>query len=196
VIGAITAGLYAGGVPPVTNSYESIATVTVGGGGASTITFSSIPSTFKHLQVRFFFQDNRGTYGSDDIGFRVGNGSIDTGNNYAWHDLYGNGSSAAAQNVTSTSRMELNNASGTGVASNFGAGVMDILDYANTSKYKTIRSLHGNDVNGTVSGFGGRIALDSGLWQNTAAISTIQFAPLYGSSFNQYSHAALYGIKG
>lgn len=196
MIGAITAGLYGTGVPPVTNSYESIATVTVGSGGASTISFTSIPSTYKHLQVRFFFQDNRGTYGSDDIGFRVGNGSIDTGNNYAWHDLYGNGSSASAQNATSTSRMELNNASGTGVASNFGGGVMDILDYANTSKYKTIRSLHGNDVNGTVSGFGGRVALDSGLWQNTAAITTIQFTPLYGSSFNQYSQAALYGIKG
>jgi len=48
VIGAITAGLYAGGVPPVTNSYESIATVTVGSGGASSASFSSIPSTFKH----------------------------------------------------------------------------------------------------------------------------------------------------
>jgi hypothetical protein len=176
-------------------AYDALATVTVPSGGVASVTFAGIPTGYKHLQIRFFLQDNRGTYGSDDIGFRVGNGSIDSGNNYAWHDLYGNGSSAAAQNSTSTSRIELNNASGTGVASNFGAGVLDILDYANTSKYKTIRSLHGNDVNGTVAGFGGRIAFDSGLWMNTAAITTIQFTPLYGSSFNQYTSIALYGVK-
>ena len=176
-------------------AYDALATVTVPSGGAANITFAGIPTGYKHLQVRFFLQDNRATYGSDDIGFRVGNGSIDTGNNYAWHDLYGNGSSVAAQNLTSTSRIELNNAGGTGVASNFGAGVLDILDYANTSKYKTIRSLHGNDVNGTVSGFGGRVALDSGLWMNTSPITTIQFTPLYGSSFNQYTSIALYGVK-
>ncbi len=49
MIGAITAGLYGTGVPPVTSSYESIATSTATG---SSITFSSIPSTYKHLQVR------------------------------------------------------------------------------------------------------------------------------------------------
>jgi len=175
-------------------SYDSLATVTLSAATAS-VTFSGIPSGYKHLQVRFFAQTNRGTYGSDDISVRVGSGSIDSGSNYAWHDLYGNGASAAAQSLTSQTKIELNNASGTGVASNFGAGVLDILDYANTNKYKTTRSLHGNDVNGTISGFGGRVALDSGLWMNTAAISTIQFGPITGTAFTQYSSFALYGIK-
>ena len=172
-------------------AYDSLATVTLSA-SAATVTFSSIPATYKHLQIRFFAQTNRGTYGSDDIKIQV---NSDTGSNYSWHDLYGNGANGAAQSVTSTTRIELNNASGTGVASNFGAGVLDILDYANTNKYKTTRSLHGNDVNGTVSGFGGRVALDSGLWMNTSAISTIQFAPITGTAFTQYSSFALYGIK-
>jgi len=175
-------------------SYESIQTYNLTTATAS-VTFSSIPATYTHLQIRFFAQTNRGTYGSDDIFVRVGSGSIDSGSNYAWHDLFGNGTSAAAQSLTSQTKIELNNAAGTGVASNFGAGVLDILDYANTNKYKTTRSLHGNDVNGTISGFGGRVALDSGLWINTAAITTIQFAPITGTAFNQYSSFALYGIK-
>lgn len=32
--------------------YDSIATTTVGAGGAASITFSSIPSTYQHLQIR------------------------------------------------------------------------------------------------------------------------------------------------
>ena len=201
VASSITQGLpkqktmLAGNSTILPGSYESIQTYTVGAGGSSSVTFSSIPATYSHLQIRFFAQTNRGTYGSDDIYFRVGNGSIDSGANYSWHDLYGNGASAASQSLTSQTKIELDNASGTGVASNFGAGVLDILDYANTNKYKTTRSLHGNDVNGTISGFGGRVALDSGSWRNTAAITTIQFGPVTGTSFNQYSSFALYGIK-
>jgi hypothetical protein len=73
-------------------------------------------------------------------------------------------------------------------ASIFGAGIVDILDYANTNKYKTLRALAGVDFNGS-----GRVGLTSGLWQSTSAINAIT---LEGSSFVQYSSFALYGIKG
>ena len=52
MIGNAIAGLYAGGVPPVTTAYESIATTTLSSTQA-TITFSSIPSTYEHLQIRW-----------------------------------------------------------------------------------------------------------------------------------------------
>jgi hypothetical protein len=59
MIGNAIAGIYGVGVTPSTTAYESISTVTVGGGGVSDVTFSSIPSTFTHLQIRFIGKDNR-----------------------------------------------------------------------------------------------------------------------------------------
>ena len=67
------------------------------------------------------------------------------------------------------------------------AGVVDILDCSNTSKYKTMRALCGTDTNG-----GGEVGLFSGVWQSTSAISSITIS---FSNIAQYSTFALYGIK-
>ena len=187
MIGAITAGLYAGGVPPVTNSYESIATVSLGSSQA-TISFSSIPSTFKHLQLRLILKDDR-ALNRDSVLMRF---NSDSGNNYSEHQLYGDGSAAAAQATTSTSRMSIYRASGnSGATDIFGAIVVDVLDYQNTNKYKTMRFLGGVDFNGS-----GEVWFGSGLWQSTTAVNAITLTPANGSNFLTYSHAALYGIKG
>ncbi len=189
------AAIHGTGAPAVTSSYESIATVTVGAGGASTVSFSSIANTYKHLQVRFIAQTNRGTYGTDNILIRVGNGSIDTGSNYSFHALTGDGASATAGAGTSTTQF-LAQASGSAATSTYGAGVMDLLEYANTNINKTARILSGADHNGTIAGYGGQIVFSSGNWRSTSAITTIQFRPEFGSLFTQYSSFALYGIKG
>jgi hypothetical protein len=75
-------------------------------------------------------------------------------------------------------------------ASMFSGEVIDILDYANTNKYKTTRLINGRDQNG--SGF---IWFNSGLWQNTNAITSLTFTAQNGN-YAQYSSFALYGIKG
>ena len=173
-------------------SYESIATVTVGGGGASTVTFSSIVGTYKHLQVRYLAQTNRGTYGTDNILIRL---NSDTGSNYSLHALTGDGASATAGAGSSTTQF-LSQATGSGASTTYGAGVMDLLEYANTNIYKTSRILSGADHNGTIAGYGGQILFSSGNWRSTSAVTTIQFRPEFGSAFTQYSHFALYGIKG
>lgn len=169
-----------------TNSYESIATVTVGAGGTSTITFSSIPSTYKHLQVRYFVRTTSGSAGDmETIRF---NG--DTGSNYAMHNVRGDGSGAYASGATSQSSIDLFQAPGGGTAANiFGVGIIDILDYTNTNKYKTVRSLGGWDSNGVYQ----QIGLFSGLWLNTNAITSLTVAGGGGSA--QYTTAALYGVK-
>jgi hypothetical protein len=77
----------------------------------------------------------------------------------------------------------------TSIGSYFGVGVASILDYTNTNKYKTSRILCGYDANG--SGFS---LLYSGLWQNTAAITSITMFPNSGN-FEQYSSFALYGVR-
>lgn len=197
---SILPGIYASQISGhlSTNSYESIATVTVGAGGSSSISFTSIPSTYKHLQIRGFANSNRGTYPLDDLRMQVGNGSVDTGANYSTHRLFGDGASASASANTSQSYIILDTAVATAAAGSsiFAASVIDLLDYANTSKNKTIRALNGADWNGTVAGYGGRVALHSGLWMNTSAINAITFTQANGTQFNQYTQFALYGIKG
>jgi hypothetical protein len=170
-----------------------IAGETVGAGGASSIAFSSIPSTFTHLELRCFLATNRATYGTDNAYLRVGNGSIDTGANYSSHELYGDGSSAVSGSSTSTSTA-FTIKCGTSVISSFANNVMSILDYTNTNKYKTIRNIGGVDINGTIAGFGGVVALTSELWMNTAAITNISIGPQSGTLFTQNSRVDLYGI--
>jgi hypothetical protein len=182
----ITASSISGNL--ITNSYVSISTVTVGSGGSATVTFSSIPATYKHLQIRYIA---RGTRASNyiDISTRY---NSDTGNNYySLHQLYGDGSSAASDVDSTASLIKSGySAAANQSASIFGTGVIDILDYSNTNKYKTQRSLIGIDNNGS-----GYIMLRSGLWMSTSAISNISFFP-DGGNFAEYTQFALYGIKG
>jgi len=178
------------------SSYESIATVTVGAGGAANIEFTSIPSTYTHLQIRGIARANRATYGADTIRLTV---NSDTGANYAFHNLRGDGSSAAAGADPNSSYIRFLDSVGTNNgpgAGNVGISICDILDYANTNKFKTLRVLCGVDTNGTVAGFGGVVGITSGLWRNTNAITSIKLVVETGINFLQYSQFALYGIKG
>jgi hypothetical protein len=79
----------------------------------------------------------------------------------------------------------------TATANVFAVTVLDLLDYTSTSKYKTVRNLAGYDSNGF-----GSIALNSGLWMNTVAVTSISISPRVGTLFNANSRFSLYGIKG
>ena len=168
-------------------AYDSIATVTVGAGGSSSITFSSIPATYTHLQIRWIAR-NSSISGANNYNLQF-NG--DTASNYAVHDLYGDGATAAAQAGSSRGNIWTTFVPGSSATANaFAAGVIDILDYANTNKYKTLRQLQGYDLNGS-----GEVRLTSGLWQSTSAITSINIG-LSSPTYVQYSSFALYGIKG
>jgi hypothetical protein len=171
------------------NSYESIATATVGSGGQSTVTFSSIPSTYTHLQIRSIGRTNRDSV-FDDLRLKI---NTDTGNSFYRHFLYGTGGAGAlGGNQTGV----LVGAWGGGMtganaqANVFAAAIVDILDYANTNKNKTIRGFDGFDNNGD-----GIVALSSSLWSSTSAINSIEISAI-GGTIQQYSSFALYGIKG
>ena len=156
-----------------------ISTVTVGSGGAASVTFSSIPSTYTHLQIRI-----TEAYSGSGFNPRVRFNS-DTGSNYSWHYVLGDGSSASAGAAANTTGMFLNSNT---ALSTMTVHIIDILDYANINKNKTIRVLDGYDANG--SGF---IDLWSGNWRNTSAVTSIS---IDAGTFAQYSSFALYGIKG
>lgn len=169
--------------PRITNSYESIATTTVGAGGVSSISFSSIPSTYKHLQIRAIA---RCSLDSGRLRFQF-NG--DTGTNYSDTYIYADGASASGSSGANISR--LSGAFSNATANTFGANIIDILDYQNSNKFKATRTLSGIDYNGT----GGELIFWSGSWRSTATISSIL---MYFDSGNitQYSSFALYGIRG
>jgi hypothetical protein len=180
-------GSLSSGVAASTNSYESISTVTVGSGGTSEINFTSIPSTYTHLQIRLI---GRVTSSVTELRVKF-NGDTNTAN-YFWHELYGTGTAAGAISQTGGGTpLRTMYWGGLPIAANiFGAGVMDILDYANTNKNKVLRMLSGYDTNGA-----GYLHFDSGLWISLSAITSIT---LYPPSVNltEYSSFALYGIKG
>jgi len=164
---------------PVFSSFESIATYTIGAGGQTNITFSSIPSTYKHLQIRWITRSSGGAY-NPLIRF-----NSDTGTNYSWHYLDGNGSSATAGAASTTDSVLIAGVSNT--ANIFSTAIMDILDYQDTNKYKTIKILQGADYNGS-----GSADLWSGNWRSNSAISSITFVT-YNTEYSQF---ALYGING
>lgn len=184
-------GTIASSVQKVSGAFESIATAT-GTGSSGTITFSSIPSTYQHLQIRCISRNSSTSTGSGDVLLRF---NSDTGSNYAYHNLRGNGSVASAGGSASQTSIRMDNFStNNGETSNIiTAAIIDILDYASTSKYKTVRAFTGNDNNGNSTAI---LRLNSGLWMSTSAIDTITLTLNLANNFTTQSTFALYGIKG
>ena len=192
---AIIPGIYASQIsghliPP--SSFYSIATVTAAGGEAS-LSFTSIPQGYKSLQIRAIARDTyANTQGAYDVGIQLNN---DTATDYAYHQLLGNGSAAVATGGVSSNSMYWPSLSSSSNASNttfYGAGYCDIIDYSSTTKNKTIRTMSGFNFNTTSTAY--RVQLSSGLWINTAAITSIKLLPGV-TAFAAGSTFSLYGVS-
>ena len=172
-------------------AFESIATVT-GNGSSSTLTFSSIPSTYASLQIRAIGRDTNAGTAAGNFLMRF---NSDSGANYSRHNLRGTGSAVAAGGATGATNINLNSfAWFSGTAANiFGAAIVDIHNYASTTQNKTVRALLGVNDNG--SSGNEQITLASAAWFNTAAVNTITLVS-DGTAFATGSTFSLYGIKG
>ena len=178
----IIASSISGHLYTITGNYDALSTVTVPSGGLSSITFAGIPTTgYSHLQVRV-----SAALVSGNQLCRMELNSDTTTTNYYTHALEGDGSTAYAYSGNIFPYVF----AAAGGTTYFSGAVIDILEYANTNKYKTIRSLYGYDANGS-----GGVSLFSGLWKNTNATTTIKIYPNYGANFSEYSSFALYGVK-
>ena len=176
--------LLVGNASFVPGAMVPIETVTVGSGGATSITFSAIPSTYKHLQVRAICKMPQ--YESIILRFN----GIST-NSYSRHYIQGSGSAAnanGAANLTSISNLLYADGSAT---DNYGAFITDILDYSSTDKNTTTRTLWGQDFNGS-----GYLGLDSGAFYISNAVSTITLTTSGAATISEHSSFALYGIRG
>ena len=163
------------------NFMEPIATTLVGSGGVASVTFSSIPQGYKHLQIRGIQKMTTATRWS----WMQFNGDAGS-NQYTYHSLQGNGSSASAAGsgfATTYGRVTL-------ADTQFGGVVFDILDYTNTSKIKVVRSLWGVDKNGS-----GYVGINSIAWNSTAAITSVTIGCEGSDTYTQNSQFTLYGVK-
>jgi hypothetical protein len=177
-----------GGGAAAVGDYQSIQTYTLSSNTA-TITFSSIPATYTHLQLRLLA---RSDYAGASEDARMQINSQTSTSYYTNHVVYGDGASALTDyDVNSVAGFNVKRLpAATSTASVFGGIVIDILDYTNTSKNKTLRSLGGWDANGS-----GRINLSSYLFTSTAAVSSITMTLSTGANYVANSTFALYGIN-
>lgn len=167
-------------------AFELISTQLISSNTA-TVTFSSIPQTYKHLQVRFTARSSRGSVACEMF-LRLNGISTSS---YAYHRLYADGSSIGSFGWNSQNQALIGEILGnTATTNNFASGVVDILDYSSTSKNTTARSFLGTARDMF------RIWLGSQLLNNTAAITSISFTLESATSFLPGSRISLYGIKG
>jgi hypothetical protein len=165
------------------NTFVKIASVTVGAGGAASIDFTSIPSTYTDLVLKI---SGRNTANSSIVDLTF-NGST---SGYSYRGLYGNGSSAASNNGSSVASIALLALEvSTYTASTFSNQEIYIPNYAG-SQNKSVSADEVTENNATLS----VASLYAGLWDNSAAITSIKLDPDSGD-FAQYSTATLYGIK-
>jgi hypothetical protein len=182
-----TAG--AGGAPAA--AYELISTQLVSS-SLSSLTFSSIPSTYNHLQIRFTCKTS-----SASLPIAVAmwfNG--DNAGNYSSHWMFGNGTSVYTDTAAPTIQVNIYESSISSQDNRFGSAIVDVWDYKNTTTNKTVKTIQGAIGTGTAGN--GSVSISSGSWRNTAAITSITFTSNGGGSrtIEPGSRFSLYGIKG
>lgn len=158
----------------------------------SSVTFSNISQDYTHLQLRWVAR-NTGTSNTADDPYVVYFNGDNSAANYSSHSVSGNGTSASSGAWVSGTwgGCYIGGVPQNGTtASSFGAGIVDILDYTNTSKNKTCRALNGIDTNGI-----GSVQLASGVRLNTAAITSLTFSSVQGRTFSSNCTFQLYGVK-
>jgi len=180
----------AGGGGALSTDFDLLETTVLTTTTAS-VTFSNLDnySAYKHLQIRAVARGTRTGTGLNSFYVRF---NSDTGTNYAYHRLEGNGSAVASAASTSADRIQLQDLLPqlTSTANAFGAFVLDVLDFSSSSKNTTTRCLHGGHVTDEKA-----VHLTSGVWLNTNAVTSITLLEQSGN-LDTGSRFSLYGIKG
>jgi hypothetical protein len=166
------------------NTFVKIASVTVGSGGAASIDFTSIPSTYTDLVIKCSLRENSGSFPNARIQFN-GNTS-----NYSHRILFGSGSSAGSYSGTNDGIDFISNDSALQTSNTFSNCEIYIPNYAG-SNYKSVSADAVSENNATAA----YALLTAGLWSNTAAITSIKLYSGSGNNQVQYSTATLYGIN-
>lgn len=166
------------------STYTPIATATIANNTTSSHTFSSIPNTYTDL-VLVVSGSLYGSANRTSFVVQLGNGSVDTGTNYSSTWVAGNGTTPVSSRYSNGSNLLTGH-----ISEAIGTTVVQFMNYANTSTYKTVLS-RGNSL-GQVGSFdvGGFVSL----WRSTSAINTMKIYPNDGSFYTSGTQLTLYGI--
>jgi hypothetical protein len=169
------------------DAFQLISTQILGSDQTS-ITFSSIPGTFRHLQIRAV---SRSTTGSSNTDFDLRLNGVTT-SSYNPHELKAQNTTVSSAYYNSTTSAYLGYVPGTGETANFfGGHIIDILDYSQTTKNKVIRSLSGNQASNAIVR---TVVLASANFNSTSAITSVTLASAsFGNGFTTGSRFSLYG---
>ena len=160
------------------NTYTLISSVEVGGAGAATIVFSSIPQTYTDLIIKFSSRRASGAESNIQLSFN-------TGSTYNGKRIYGTGSSAASDTTTEWGGFIVG---ATQTSNTFSNNEVYIPNYTSSNaKSWSIDTVDENNASSSLMGLGAQ------LWNGTAAITTITLTA--SNNFAQYSTAYLYGIS-
>jgi len=169
------------------SDFELIST-SVLGSAASSVTFSSVPQTYKHLQIRFV---TRGDSFGNSRAYMTLNSDTSS---FTYHRLQGTPSGGVTSSAWTSGTFPgawVSDVNGNDVAGWAGA-IVDLLDYTSTSKYKTLKTYNGMMSNTSSSAM---VQLGSSLWLSTSSVSTIGLVSS-ANLFDAGSRFSLYGIKG
>ena len=170
-----------------TGAYELISTLT-GSGNPTSFTFSSIPSTYKHLQLRVVARNSSGNAGTQQTALRL---NSDSTTSYANHYLWGRSSTVQTGFNNATSIDTYSYPDNLATANIYATSIIDILDYTASTKNKTVKTMTGTTETSLPT-----IAFMSGLWPSTAAITSVTWLSLNARTFETATRVSLYGIKG
>lgn len=186
VLGIIASSIQTGA--ELVGSYDALASVTTST-DTTPIKFIGIPSGYKHLQLRILSRTTRSDAAVDGLYMRYND---DSSANYSFHfgiNGLGSGTPTSSGTANATANVLTYSGADAQTAANiYTSYIIDILDYASTTKYKTCRSLNGYEANGS-----GSIMFSSGNWRGLEPITSITFTA--EGSFVANSSFALYGVK-
>lgn len=165
------------------NTFELIASSTVGSGGAASIDFTSIPNTFTDLcLVTSLRQSNASAFSTTQLTI---NGSTSTFTNRI---LEADTAGSPGSSTSPARYVGYLNAS-TSTASTFASVSVYFPNYAGSTN-KSYSVDYASETNATSSWLG----FVAGLWSTTTAINAVSLVPSTGT-FVQHSTAYLYGVK-
>jgi len=194
LIGSLWFNSFSAGGGGAAGDYELISTTVLGSNTAS-VTFSGLGTSaaaYKHLQLRYTARSSRSVSYPDTVSIQL-NGDTTVGN-YKWHLVGGDSANVASYNgqLNPAGLFAGAAAGGSSNASAFAANIVDILDFASTSKNKTMRAFGGSSAS---TGFDNEVRLYSSLWMSTAAVTSIVIAINSANNLTTGSRFSLYGLK-
>jgi hypothetical protein len=167
-------------------AYDHIQTSTAN--GTTGITFSGLGSLtdYKHLQIRMVTKLNF-NIGDDAFNIKLTFNGVSGTGNYSWHRLYTFGEVRSQASVSAEDISFYDITPSSTLPNQYGAGVIDILDFASTNKRTTTRTFYGN------VGQGNNVSLHSGLFNSTNAVTSLSLESTAFTLLN--SRFSLYGVK-